>query len=470
MPNLSLFDQLERWRADARLSELGLGPVPPDASELLERIEDRLRVDSVAPVVAAAAGADRSARGERLRDEFRAVRGPYLDQASRAIDTEISRCIHRQERPCAGYWSAVALDDDPDRRRLQNDAWVRSERGLEDLRHERRKIREDAARSVGAMSLLEYHDSATGRSSAEVLERFRAAIDALDRAVGTAALDLQASSHADRSQIPRIAGLVEHRAFAPLARIRSAVRRIAAELGANPDLPETLVVLEPAATDWAEVQLGGGAPVSIVLGTLDGPEALARAVAVGVQAARAVHVRTSGRSGSCDPAYAAAASALGRRLASSPTFLETAGIFLDHRVRNATAWAAAVVPRKDWAYLDVAVSFPRAAATEDEAWRRLERATGLLPTPDEIANRFEPPSEAGPALRGTAFALLLEERLLTRFGRRWFEQLAARRLLRELWDAEPHEAPEEMATALSLGTMDSAPLIERCRPWSNSSQ
>ena len=67
-------------------------------------------------------------------------------------------------------------------------------------------------------------------------------------------------------------------------------------------------------------------------------------------------------------------------------------------------------------------------------------------------------------LRGTVYGLLLEERLMTRFGRGWFRSEAARDDLREIWDAEPGQTAESMAASLDLGTIDAAPMLDRCRP------
>jgi hypothetical protein len=61
-------------------------------------------------------------------------------------------------------------------------------------------------------------------------------------------------------------------------------------------------------------------------------------------------------------------------------------------------------------------------------------------------------------------AALVEERLLTRHGSRWFLDRSAATALQEWWEAEPGETAESMAAASDVGTIEPTPLLDRYRP------
>jgi hypothetical protein len=90
----------------------------------------------------------------------------------------------------------------------------------------------------------------------------------------------------------------------------------------------------------------------------------------------------------------------------------------------------------------------------------VRRATGRDPSPRNVEEDGSGASE----LRGIVFGALLEERLLTRFGRRWFLDRGAARFLRECHLGEPGETVESMAGELRLGTIEPAPIVDVFRP------
>jgi hypothetical protein len=68
------------------------------------------------------------------------------------------------------------------------------------------------------------------------------------------------------------------------------------------------------------------------------------------------------------------------------------------------------------------------------------------------------------AVRGYILALAYEERLLTRFGRGWFFEREAGRMLRKWWESEPDLTAAEMASDLGVYRMEATPILDRCRP------
>jgi hypothetical protein len=163
-----------------------------------------------------------------------------------------------------------------------------------------------------------------------------------------------------------------------------------------------------------------------------------------------------------DPAHSVAAEVLVRRLALCPAFLDAAGVRLDVRALQDLGVEEAMAPRRAWAYLSLAVEDARSADPRvDERWMR---AVGRPALPDERVGVAETDPAASAELRGTALGLLIEERLRTRHGRRWFDERAAVRWLWELWEADADQTAEEMAAALDLGTIDPAPVLDACRP------
>jgi hypothetical protein len=107
---------------------------------------------------------------------------------------------------------------------------------------------------------------------------------------------------------------------------------------------------------------------------------------------------------------------------------------------------------------------------EDLIDARRAFAVGASAPPESLrfAGRPRSPAERPPEdgwgyLRGAMLAALLEERLMSRFGRAWFDAPAAGTYLQELWASGPDGTPESVASSWGLGTMDSSPLLESFR-------
>jgi hypothetical protein len=109
-----------------------------------------------------------------------------------------------------------------------------------------------------------------------------------------------------------------------------------------------------------------------------------------------------------------------------------------------------------WAGLAAAVD----GATPDLIRRACGRASG----PDREAALRDADPYGAAVVRGIALAVLLEERLLTRFGHAWTAERRAGALLAELWEADADETAESAAAALGLGRMEAAVLVDRCGP------
>jgi hypothetical protein len=164
----------------------------------------------------------------------------------------------------------------------------------------------------------------------------------------------------------------------------------------------------------------------------------------------------------CDPAFAVAAEVLCRRLILSRPVRAQIGLRTGESLRLDLRFEEAVAVRMGWSYL-VSV-LDRGGSRGERLESAIRRAAGRPATAlDAVWIREEDPVGAA-ILRGTVYALLLEERLMIRYGRDWFRSTAARDLLRECWEAEPGESAESMARALDLGTIEPTPIIEGCRP------
>jgi hypothetical protein len=168
-----------------------------------------------------------------------------------------------------------------------------------------------------------------------------------------------------------------------------------------------------------------------------------------------------------DPAFDTAAGALWARQVLSPEYLALLKVTLPEQALSDARLELALAPRCAWAYLEMALATSMEASGSTDS-RRLSRvwlrAAGREPTPDEMLQSVDDDLRAADALRGWVLALLIEERQLTRHGRRWFAETAAIRWLRDAWFAEAHTTAEDVAEGLGLGRMEPTPLVERCRP------
>jgi hypothetical protein len=115
-----------------------------------------------------------------------------------------------------------------------------------------------------------------------------------------------------------------------------------------------------------------------------------------------------------------------------------------------------------WARLHLVLEGAReGGTTENRLWKR---ATGQS-LPAEAQDWLDDPNPVcADLLRGEVLGVLLEDAVMTRFGRGWFENRAAGRFLQEIWEADPEETAESMASSLGLGTIDPAPILDMFRP------
>ncbi|MDH3627500.1 MAG: hypothetical protein OEV00_11035 [Acidobacteriota bacterium] len=150
-----------------------------------------------------------------------------------------------------------------------------------------------------------------------------------------------------------------------------------------------------------------------------------------------------------DPAFRQGARTLHARLAINPDWLAEYGIRVDRSLADGLLMGELLAPRIAWAYV---------SGERDEAWKR---ATGEDAT---IADRMTMDGIESPGLsllRGMAYGLLLEERLLSRFGWGWYRSPAGIRWLKEIWDGERGQSAERMAADAGIGTIDGTPILDR---------
>jgi len=102
-------------------------------------------------------------------------------------------------------------------------------------------------------------------------------------------------------------------------------------------------------------------------------------------------------------------------------------------------------------------------ATSHAFGRSIERASGGPATPAHRERVRDGDPAAAASLRGAILGLLLEERLLTRFGRAWFASTRARGWLTTMWEAEPDHTAEELAAAGELGAFEPTPVLDASR-------
>ena len=149
-----------------------------------------------------------------------------------------------------------------------------------------------------------------------------------------------------------------------------------------------------------------------------------------------------------------------RRLAVNPRWLAEHGLQVDGSLAEGLLTGELLAPRILWAYVASTGPADRAPTTEeiDMNWRR---ATGDGPTTADrlVMDSLHPPDLS--RLRGLAYALLMEESILSRFGRDWYRSAGAYRWLREIWDGEDGQSVEQMADAAGIGTIDGSPIYDR---------
>jgi hypothetical protein len=146
----------------------------------------------------------------------------------------------------------------------------------------------------------------------------------------------------------------------------------------------------------------------------------------------------------------------------SEPFRSFCGLALGADAIRDVRFEVALIPRRLWARLSL--SLDAEPGRRDAVSEVARRATGRDSLPGDLAAGFDRDPRDASALRGVVLGVLLEERLLTRFGRQWFLDRAAARFLRECHLAEVGETAESMAGAWGLGTIEPTPVVDAFRP------
>jgi hypothetical protein len=428
-------------RDDAFDLEWAAGTAPADARradpERWDRIADRIRSESVREALDACRSGASDASGERFRVALRLLVAPYL---------AVSAGQARDDRPAAGSearrreWldEATFAEGRAERaaagRRLRDDAERHGEEdGL------LRRALDDAARRAGADGVLDLLAATVpggDRGLPDGVER--GALEPLDAAVARGAdarwrrspwRDREAASIPEED-VPYLERLADRAAEISPRTVRRVLRGI-------------------------EGPFAGGGLGSWSRG---GPGGLREGLAALGLSLRDRTRADSGAWPGSDPAFRWATSELFARIGERSRGIEAWSPPLDEATRRDRAFEASLVPRVAWA---MAAGEP---AGRDAEARRLLRATSRPASVARFLGVGAIPAEPTARLRGVLLAVLLEERLLTRHGYRFWEAEAARTLLRDLWASEAQETPRSVASALALGTMDPSPLADAYRP------
>jgi hypothetical protein len=431
--NLKTFDTLfhairsrqESWIADqfSGLKECDLLD-PATVAGLEDKLDDLLQPENLKAWVEAARDAESGVSGEAPRRRLRASLALYLSCASRRIDQEIRNAAGRTD-------------------------------SLESLIHERMERRNHAAAEVGAEDQVDLLRTAQAVDPTDLLSRFESdAIAPLDDAIANA------------SRVVR--PLSEHDEVVPFGTFPAVVRKTGATLGVDPDSYGPVLLHKKTGTLTSCRALTAGAAGErgvLFCGEFGGPGGLWKCLEMFGQAARSAAVRRLRGDQAwtgADPAFSAAAGVLFRRLALNPAFTTCYGPTSRSRWLQDLQYQEAVSPRKLWARLHLALTSARGhGSTTGELWKR---AAGEEPPPEAQDWLDNPDPVAADLLRGEVLGVMLEDTVMTRFGRGWFENRAAGSFLLEIWEADPEETAESMASSLGLGTIDSAPILDRFRP------
>ncbi len=419
---------------------------------------------AVAPLLAAARGAPFDRSGEPARRALRPRAEPYLEAGARDGARELERRREELRLPPGGFAVAMATAVPPEERRRWLARWDEFERGVTRLResiHEARDARAVAAGAPGAGAFLA---AAHPRDPASLIEEFeRGVVSPLDDAVGRAARARESRS-AYPAELQRPELLPQHAERVPPARLRDIARRLGAAIGFDPDAAGPRLANARSACRGATLDALPGGAVGLV-GCWGGPGGLRDALGVLGRAARAAFVtRQRGIDAAlwCDPAFGHAAEVLFRRLSLSPAFLRWAGVAAGEDLLADLRLEEALAPRTAWAYLCLAVG--PGPPDRQAARRTLRRALAREAAPGELSAVWNADPEGAAELRGTMLGLLIEEKLLQRFGRRWFVERAAGRWIRDAWADDWDETAESLCAGLDVGTMEVAPVLDRCRP------
>lgn len=375
-------------------------PIDPDVDAVRERVADLLRPEVVAG---------------RLREAL----DLYLDDASAEADAEIEERQRRAGDPAGA--SREKLED-----------------SLQGIRASRGSMRHDAARAAGGKDVADLRARTLGVDLVDLLERAeRVAIAPFDDGVA------RLPPGGPDLPVPDLVTL----------------RRMATALGEDPDVrgprlipgeercPRTIAISPPGERACVLIGRSGGLDAWGALGEATRATIVSRER--GAEAFAAEH-----------PAYRCAAAMLFLRLPLEPTFRSFVGIRERDGLDDALRRDAAIRPRLAWAEASAALAADPPAEL-DARWRR---ASGEAPIPSARAAAWDRDPRAAAAWLGEVWALLLEERLRTRWGRAWFASPTAVSWLRDVWIAEPDADPDAMASQAGVGTMTGDAILEACRP------
>jgi hypothetical protein len=407
-----------------------------------ERAQDALRPDHVRQAISS----------ETPSSAARVLVPAYVDAAGSVLDRAAR--LRRAEAllPWNGDVDAALAGEPDDTRRADIEAaFRRALEGSAATEAERDAARDEAAHAIGCADELDarrrIHVPLTP-AQAEELER--GFVAPLDDVVAAHGFDLGRDDGGGVGggtmrpcDVPRLVWQPDRVDIASSGAAVRWVRGTATTLRLDPDAGgmrlEHIAPAPPRPRVWEEI-----APRAIVVaGSWGGPWGLALTLEAAGRAMHATFVRTvrGAHAWACaDPAYGWAAAWLFRRIAASVAG-PLARLDPEGRMRGRLAFEDLVTLRR------ALVEAPRAGARPLSTGESASRSTG-----DESSR-----------VRGAILATLIEERLLSRYGRAWFDEPAAGHYLRDLWAAEPDGDPASMAAAWGLGTMDSSPLIEAFR-------
>jgi hypothetical protein len=429
-----------------------------------ERASDALRPGEVITLVERVRAEDAS---DEARAALRIVTPLYLAAAAPALE---ETCRTHRASALASWAGNVdaALAAEPDRQERRTIArqFLTALDRLESLDADRSGARDEAARRLGlgdAHALwVASRDPARAEATAEIERGFVVPTD--DAVVTSVRQSARRSAIPDEPiapyDVPRLAWFPEHRKLLAAGRLRGVLRGLAGPLrfreeDGGPKLDDAGALAVSTAFD------GIFRPALVVLGTWGGPKGLLETLDAFGRAARATFVaatRGAPALGRSDPAFAFAAGALFRGIGGTSAGLRAAELPGDDGFVEAIRLEKLIDTRRAWG---AAAAEGASPSSRDAIARRAGARPLSLAEGDAAAREDGDPSSR---LTGLIFATLLEERLLTRFGRAWFCRPDAGTYVRDVWAADCDESPRRMARALSLGTMDSAPLIEACLP------
>lgn len=369
--------------------------------------------------------------------------------------------------PEGGYLGALVRSEDPAESLRWLDRWHELEESMDSLRRAHKKAREEQAVGAGAPGIYRFLAAGHSVPPDDVLREFtRGGVEVLDEMVAEAARERWArfgvqavGSREEMAAVAALSSLGDHKGRFPAGRLAPLLRRLGDHLGLELELSSSAPG-QGRVPLWTELRGNS----LLILGSLPGPGGLVRALAGFGGGARATFL--SGLGGPEDPegwdgAFAEAAEVLFRRLALSSRFGSWCGLELEERGWKDLRFEEAVGHRRAWAYLLLAA---RGEAGPSEATAAIfRRATGRPATPDQVGRTWDLDPRGAEVLRGTVLGLLLEERLMTRFGKLWFLDRGAGRFLKELWESEPGETAESMAEALALGRIEPTPIVDLYR-------